>query len=79
MQETADGELVVLHDLHSVLRASVAHEINAAAAVQLRAAVPDLDRARVKVRLIRSVNVPILKDVTRPCRSFHLSILAHYL
>ncbi len=48
-QETADGELVALHDLQSVLRASVVHKINAEAAAQLRAAVPDLDRAQVKV------------------------------
>lgn len=48
VQETADGELVVLHDLQSVLRASVGHKINAAAAAQLRASVPDLDRAQVK-------------------------------
>ncbi|BDA49903.1 hypothetical protein COCOBI_15-0310 [Coccomyxa sp. Obi] len=48
VHETADGELVVLHDLQSVLRASEAHEINAEAAAQLRTAVPDLDRAHVK-------------------------------
>ena len=28
VQETSDGELVVLHDLHSVLAASHGHDIN---------------------------------------------------
>jgi len=28
MQETGDGELVVLHDLHSVLAASAPYDIN---------------------------------------------------
>ena len=50
MQETRDGELVILHDLQSVLRASETHEVNAEAAAQLRSAMPDLDRAQVKVR-----------------------------
>ncbi|EIE22965.1 hypothetical protein COCSUDRAFT_53472 [Coccomyxa subellipsoidea C-169] len=48
VHETRDGELVILHDLQSVLRASETHEVNAEAAAQLRSAMPDLDRAQVK-------------------------------
>jgi hypothetical protein len=50
VQETRDGELVILHDLQSVLHASELHEVNMEAAAQLRSAVPDLHRAQVKVR-----------------------------
>jgi glycerophosphoryl diester phosphodiesterase len=49
VQETKDGHLVVLHDLQSVLRASAAHDINAAPLAALRAATPELDTAQVKV------------------------------
>lgn len=51
VQETADGHLVVLHDLQSVLLASAPHATNAAAVAALGASVPDLDAARVKARL----------------------------
>lgn len=49
-QETADGHLVVLHDLQSVLRVSEPHAINAEAVAALRASVTNLDAAQVKVR-----------------------------
>lgn len=38
MQETGDGELVVLHDLHSVLTASQQFEINKGVMGELAAA-----------------------------------------
>lgn len=59
---------MVLHDLQSVLRASVAHEINAEAAAQLRAAVPDLDRAHVKVRRSFHPSTRTHRNAGRPQR-----------
>ena len=50
MQETADGELVVLHDLPSLLAASLGAPANAAAAAALRAAGVDPATAGVHVR-----------------------------
>ena len=50
-QETADGELVVLHDLPSLLAASLGAPANAAAAAALRAAGVDPATAGVHVRL----------------------------
>ena len=38
MQETADSELVVLHDLHSVLAASAPYDINKAIMQELAGA-----------------------------------------
>lgn len=48
-QETADGELVVLHDLPSLLAASLGASVNAAAAADLVAAGHDPATARVQV------------------------------
>jgi hypothetical protein len=49
-QETADGALVVLHDLPSLLAASLGEGANRAAAAALRAAGVDAATARVQVR-----------------------------
>ena len=55
VQETGDGQLAVLHDLQSLLRASEGHSINTIALMELSRAAPDLDKAVVKVcaRLLR--------------------------
>ncbi len=49
MQETSDGELVVLHDLQRVLGASRHAPINNAVIAQLAAEVDDVSRAQVQV------------------------------
>ena len=49
MQETRDGELVVLHDLQRVLEASRHATINDAVIAQLAAEVDDVSRAQVQV------------------------------
>lgn len=49
MQETKDGELVVLHDLQRVLEASRHAPINTAVIAQLAAEVDDVSRAHVQV------------------------------
>ena len=49
MQETRDGELVVLHDLQRVLEASRHAHINNAVIAQLAAEVDDVSRAYVQV------------------------------
>jgi len=49
-QETADGELVVLHDLPSLLAASLGSACNAAAAAALRAIGVNPATARVEAR-----------------------------
>lgn len=48
-QETADGELVVLHDLQRVLNASSTAEINREVMAQLAGEVDNLGRAHVQV------------------------------
>lgn len=50
LQETADGELVVLHDLPSLLAASLGAPVNAAAAAALRSAGVNSATACVHVR-----------------------------
>lgn len=49
MQETRDGELVVLHDLQRVLEASRHAPINKPVIAQLAAEVDDVSRAQVQV------------------------------
>ena len=49
VQETRDGELVVLHDLQRVLNASRHAAINEGAIAELAAEVDDLGRATVQV------------------------------
>ncbi len=49
MQDTSDGELVVLHDLQRVLGASRHAPINNAVIAQLAAEVDDVSRAQVQV------------------------------
>ena len=49
MQETRDGELVVLHDLQRVLEASRHAPINNAVIAQLAAEVDEVSRAQVQV------------------------------
>lgn len=53
MQETADNKLVVLHDLDHVLKVSASESVNVDAIAAIRQQGVALERATVKVRLVR--------------------------
>ncbi len=57
MQETHDGELVVLHDLQRVLNASRHAAINEGVIADLTAEADDLARAVVQVGYLRDLDV----------------------